>query len=162
MDTLRRLMWILLVAGILEGQPPARSLQVTGAVRQPLTLAPEDLQRMPRASVRTESKGAEVVYSGVPLHEILKKAGVPEGDALRGKALAAGVLAEGSDGYQVVFSLAELDPAFRDSDVLVADTADGKPLSAGQGAFRLVTPKDKRGSRSVRMLTKIEVVQIGK
>lgn len=64
--------------------------------------------------------------------------------------------------YQALFSLAELDPAFVDSEVLLADTAKGKPLFGAQGRFRLIAPKDKPGARSVRMLVKIEVVQLRK
>ena len=72
------------------------------------------------------------------------------------------MLAEAQDGYQVVFSLGELDPAFIDNEILLADTANGKPLFGPQGRFRLVVPKDKPGARSVRMLTKLEVVQLRK
>lgn len=101
-------------------------------------------------------------HEGVWLHEVLKRAGVPSGTELRGKALAGYVLAEAQDGYQVVFSLAELDPVFTDNQVLLADTAGGKPLGGAQGPFRLVAPKDKRGARSVRMLARLEVVQLRK
>jgi Oxidoreductase molybdopterin binding domain len=117
---------------------------------------------MPRASVSTTSNGVETVYQGVWIHDVLKRAGVPQGGELRGKALAGYVLAEAQDGYQVVFSLAELDPAFIDDDILLADTANGKPLFGAQGRFRLVAPKDKPGAQSVRMLTKLEVVQLRK
>lgn len=140
--------------------PP--SIQVTGAVKQQLTLTADDLAKMPRASARTTSHGIETVYEGVRLHEVLKRAGVPQGEALRGKALAGYVLAEAQDGYQVVFSLGEVDPAFIDNEILLADTADGKPLLGEQGRFRLVVPKDKREARSVRMLSKLEVVQLRK
>ena len=37
---------------------------------------------------------------------------------LLGKALAGYVLAEANDGYQVVFSLGELDPSFIDTEIL--------------------------------------------
>src|SRR6185503_5449615 len=96
------------------------------------------------------------------LSDVLKKAGVPLGADLRGPALAGYVLASASDGYQVVFSLGELDPDMTDGQFLVADKANGKPLFGEDGAFRLVVPKDKRGARSVRMLTKLEVVQLRK
>jgi hypothetical protein len=72
------------------------------------------------------------------------------------------VLAEAQDGYQVVFSLGELDPSFIDNEILLADKANGKPLFGAQGRFRLVAPKDKPGARSVRMLTRLEVVQLRK
>jgi DMSO/TMAO reductase YedYZ molybdopterin-dependent catalytic subunit len=153
----------LLAASLMAAQnaaPP--SIQVTGAVKQQLTLTADDLAKMPRASARTTSHGIETVYEGVRLHEVLKRAGVPQGEALRGKALAGYVLAEAQDGYQVVFSLGEVDPAFIDNEILLADTADGKPLLGEQGRFRLVVPKDKREARSVRMLSKLEVVQLRK
>ena len=142
--------------------PTTTTLQISGAVKQPLSLTADDLAKMPRATVRTTSNGMETVYEGVWLHEILKKAGVPQGSELRGKALASYVLAEAQDGYQVLFSAAELDPAFIDNQILLADTANGKALLGAQGRFRLVVPKDKPGARSVRMLTRIEVVQVRK
>ena len=157
----------LLAARLLpaqEGQPagPVASVQVTGAVKQSLTLSADDLAKMPRASVSTECNGIVTLYEGVWLHEVLRRAGVPQGGELRGKALAGYVLAEAQDGYQVVFSLGELDPAFIDNQILLADTANGKALSGAQGRFRLVVPKDKPAARSVRMLTRLDVVQLRK
>jgi hypothetical protein len=76
--------------------------------------------------------------------------------------VATYVIASASDGYQVVFSLAELDPAFTGSEIIVADTIDGKPLFAYQGPFRIVAPKDTRAARSIRMLQQFEVVRLKK
>ncbi len=162
MYTRRSLMLALLASGVLLAQDPQLAVQVTGAVKQPLTLSADDLAKMPRASVHTTSNGMETVYQGVWLHEVLKKAGVPQGGELRGKALAGYLLAEAQDGYQVLFSLGELDPALIDNEILLADTANGKALFGAQGRFRLVVPKDKAGARSVRMLTKLEIVQLRK
>ena len=150
-------------AGPLLAQDAQPTVQVTGAVKQALTLsAGRSREKMPRASVKTTSGGMETVYEGVWLHDVLKAAGVPQGGELRGKALSSYVIAEAQDGYQVLFSLGELDPAFIDNEILLADTANGKPLFGAQGRFRLVVPKDKPGARSIRMLTKIEVVQVRK
>jgi len=162
MYTRRLIFGLLLSLCTLAGQEPATTLQVTGAVKQSLTLTADDLAKMPRASVKTTSNGMQTAYEGVWLYEVLKRAGAPQGETLRGKALAGYVLAEAQDGYQVVFSLGELDPAFIDNEILLADTANGKPLFGAQGRFRLVVPKDKPGARSVRMLTKLEVVQLRK
>lgn len=160
----RRRMWFGLLTAWLticaQELPP--TVQVSGAVKQPLALSAEDLAKMPRASVTTASNGMQTVYEGVWIHEILKRAGVPQGETLRGKALGSYVLAEAQDGYQVLFSLGELDPSFVDNQILVADTANGKPLFGAQGRFRLVVPKDKPGARSVRMLTRLEVVAVRK
>jgi len=162
MYTRRSLVSVILAASLLPARDAQPSLQVTGSVKQALTLTADDLAKMPRATVRTTNNGMETVYEGVWLHEVLKKAGVPQGGELRGKALSSYVVAEAQDGYQVVFSLGELDPAFIDNEILLADTANGKPLFGAQGRFRLVVPKDKPGARSVRMLTKLEVVQLRK
>jgi DMSO/TMAO reductase YedYZ molybdopterin-dependent catalytic subunit len=135
------------------------TLTVSGAIRQPLTLTATDLVKMPRAMVKSNSFG--IVYEGVWLSDVLKKAGVAMGE-LRGAGLVSYVLASAEDGYQVLFSLAELDPAVTDGQVLVADTANGKPLIEETGVFRLVLPNDKSGARSVKLLRKLEVVQLKK
>jgi len=153
---------LLLIPFAVQAQVAAPSIQVTGAVKQVLTLTASDLAGMPRATVKTNSAGVENVYEGVWIHEILKRAGAPQGTSLRGKALAGYVLAEAQDGYQVVFSLGELDPGFIDNEILLVDTANGKPLPSTQGPFRLIVPKDKPGARSIRMLTKLDVVQLRK
>jgi DMSO/TMAO reductase YedYZ molybdopterin-dependent catalytic subunit len=158
----RRFLFVGIAIGLLAAQESQPSVQVTGAFKQPLTLTADDLAKMPRANVRTMNNGMETLYEDVWLHQVLKKAGVPQGSELRGKALAGYVLAEAQDGYQVVFSLGELDPSFIDNEILLADTANGKPLFGAQGRFRLVVPKDKPGARSVRLLTKLEVVQLRK
>jgi hypothetical protein len=117
-----------------------------------------DLAKMPRSSAKTLDDGVEVTYEGVLLSEILKRAGAVNGKDLRGKALASYLLGQARDGYRVVFSLAEFDPEFNDKPILVADTRDGRPLFDYQGPFRLVAAKEKRGARSIRMLSKLTVV----
>jgi len=129
--------------------PNAAELRVSGTVSTPLTLTVADLKRMPRKTltiVNPHDKKTEK-YEGVALEEILHKAGVPQGEALRGPAMATYVVAEGADGYRVVFSLAELDSGIADSEVLVADTMDGAPLGDKLGPFRLVAPHEKRPAR---------------
>jgi DMSO/TMAO reductase YedYZ molybdopterin-dependent catalytic subunit len=162
MYTRRSLLLALGFASFLFAQDTPSSIVVTGAVKQSLALTADDLAKMPRATVHMTSHGMETVYEGVWLHEVLQRAGVPQGAELRGKALASYLLAEAQDGYQVLFSLAEIDPAFVDSQVLLADTANGKPMFGEQGRFRLVVPKDKPGARSIRMLSRLEVVQLRK
>ncbi len=152
----------LATASPLVAQQPAPSIAVTGAVATPLTLTAADLAAMPRATVATNANGIATTYEGVWLSDVLKRAGVPLGSALRGPALSAYVLASASDGYQVVFSVGEIDPEMTGGQFLLADKANGKPMSGENGAFRLVVPGDKRAARSVRMLTTLNVVQLRK
>jgi DMSO/TMAO reductase YedYZ molybdopterin-dependent catalytic subunit len=138
---------------------PAPELKITGAVSTPLTLTHADLKKLPRKTlsvVNPHNKKTEV-YEGVPLTELLQRAGVVHGEKLKGSALATYVVAEAEDGYRVVFSLAELDSGILDSDVIVADTMDGADLPAKEGPFRIVAPHEKRPARWVRMLRSITV-----
>jgi len=143
--------------------PTPTELRISGAVATPLVLTLADLKNMPRKKltvVNPHSNKTEV-YEGVMLEELLRKAGVPQGENLRGPAMASYVLAEAADGYRVVFSLAELDSGILDSEVIAADTMDGAPLGEKQGPFRLVAPHEKRPARWVRMLKSITVVRAG-
>lgn len=144
--------------------PPApATLTIKGDIPAPVTLTAQDLAQMPRETVSVaEQDGTNVSYEGVPLREVLKRAGVPLGKDLRGKALASYVLAKAHDGYQVVFSIGEIDTAFGNESILVADKRDGKPLFGYQGPLRLTLPTDKAGARSVRMLETIEFVRLQK
>jgi outer membrane receptor protein involved in Fe transport len=148
--------------GAQAAAPAAATLAVDGAVSTPLALTPAHLKAMPRTTVSVQEEGRAVTYEGVLVGELLKRAGAPLGGELRGNAVATYVLASASDGYQVVFSLAGLDPAFTGSDIIVADLIDGQPLFAKQGPFRIIAPKDTRASRSIRMLERIEVVRLKK
>ena len=112
--------------------------------------------------VEMKDEGRTVICEGVLVAEILKRAGAPLGSDLRGNAMATYVLASASDGYQVLFSLPELDPAFTGNDIIIADTIDGKALFAFQGPLLIVVPKDSRAARSIRMLQRLEVVRLRK
>ena len=137
------------------------SLTISGDLPSPVTLTQADLDKMPQETATvTDQDGAQVRYEGVPLREVLKRAGAPFGKQLRGKTLASYVVAKAHDGYQVVFTLAEMDPDFANESILVASKRDGKPLFGYQGPLRLVCANDKAGARSVRMLETLEVVRL--
>jgi DMSO/TMAO reductase YedYZ molybdopterin-dependent catalytic subunit len=140
----------------------AQNLTIAGDLTKPLTLTQADLAKMPRTSVALNDHGADSTYEGVLLYDILKKAGAPLDTQLMGKALASYVLAEARDGYQVVYTLSELDPSFTGNKIIVADTVNGQPLSENQGPFRIVVPNEKKPARSIRMLERITLVRLRK
>jgi DMSO/TMAO reductase YedYZ molybdopterin-dependent catalytic subunit len=139
-------------------------LVVNGDVQNPLSLSLTDLGGLTRQilKVTNEHEGKQETYEGVPLAEILKRAGVPQGSDLRGPALGTYVRAEAEDGYSVVFSLSALDSSIQDSGILVADTLNGEPIPDKLGPLRLIVPHDKRPARWVRMLRTITVVKPSK
>ena len=116
------------------------------------------LASMPRTTVQAAAPGEQSsIWIGVALEDIIRRVCVASDDALHGRAMARFVRVTGADGYQVVFSAAELSADFGDIEVLLADSRDGKPLPP-QGPFKLVVPKDKRVDRWVNYVTTIEVV----
>jgi len=134
------------------------TLSVSGEVERPLQLTPGDLSKMARRSVKVKDHdGKDVTYEGVELREVLSRAGVKFGEEMRGKSVASYVLVQASDKYEAVFALPELDPAFTDRLILLADSADGKPLPQSNGPFQIVVPDEKRHSRWVRQVNAIVV-----
>ena len=137
---------------------PSKSLTVRSSDGKTLTLNPQELAALPHKSVavfNAHTKANET-YSGVPLASLLDRVGAPLGEKVHGAVLMTGVVAEGTDGYKVLFALAEVDTAFHNGDVFVADSMDGHPLGE-DGAFKLVSTEDKRPARRVRNLITISI-----
>ena len=150
----------LLVSPVLKAQTTEKqaSIKVTGEVITPLELKLTDLQQFSQTEVKRKDRdGADHVYSGVILSTILQKAGVTLGKDLRGENLTKYILVEASDGYQVVFALAELDKDFTDRTIILADQVDGKPLAAGDGPFRIIVQDEKKPARCIKQVTGIKV-----
>ena len=85
---------VLLRPTLALAQPPVgapavaapTALAVAGAVTTPLTLSAADLKAMPRTKIEAQDDNRTVTYEGVLVGELLKRAGVPVGEALRGDA----------------------------------------------------------------------------
>jgi hypothetical protein len=125
----------------------------------PEAVSLSDLKAMPQVTVTIHNmhSNADETYAGVRLADLLGRVAAPLGKELHGEAMANYLLATGSDGYQVVLALGEVDPSFHPGEVIVADAKDGKPLDVHSGPFQLVVTEDKRPARCVRNLTTIEL-----
>lgn len=151
------------VTGSGQGASPASANAIlmlqTYANPKPVTVSADAFKAMPHipVTIRNPHANTDEAYSGVRLADLLDKIGAPLGNALHGKALANYIVATGSDGYQAVLALGEVDPSFHPGEVIVADSMDGKPLDAHSGPFKLVVTEDKRPARSVRNLVSIEL-----
>ena len=136
----------------------AQSVKVTGEVTTPLTIDKAEFQSFKQVSVTYKDKaGKDHSYSGVVLQDILQKAGVTLGAALRGQNLTKYVLAEAMDGYKVVFALVELDKEFTDKQIILANKVDGKDLPETEGPYRIIVPDEKKAARSIRQVTALNV-----
>lgn len=151
---------LLLIAGLAtQAQTKEAVVKVTGEVTTPLTISSADLQQYKQKTViRKDRDGKDHTYSGVVVAEILAKAGVTLGSELRGENLAKFLLVEASDGYQVLFALAELDKGFTDRTIILADKVDGQPLAPADGPFRIIVQDEKKPARCIKQVTVMKVM----
>ena len=135
--------------------PPAGPLQITFDGKS-ATWTAATLAALPHTTVtvHNEHTKADETYSGVPLIALLTPLGVT--DKPRGKDLRLYVVAAGSDGYEVVYSIGEVTPDVHDAAVLVADRENGAPINA-DGPLKLVATGENRPARWVRNLVSIAV-----
>jgi hypothetical protein len=138
----------------------AQALKVVDADGHSNTVSAAQIAGLPHVSLDTNEHETPVHYDGVPLAAVLSLTGIQLGDSLRGPKMAQVLVAEASDGYKVVFALAELDPVFATREVILADKRDGKPLDSKQGPLRIVAPGDKRPARWIREVTTLRVVAV--
>ncbi len=123
-------------------------------------LGAAELGKLKRLTVKTSDHGTEATFEGFALMDVLKVAGVDFGEKLSGKRLSSVLVVEGADKYRGVFALPELDAAFMEKMILVADKRDGKPLADPEGPWRLVVPGEKRASRWVRQVVSFKIVAV--
>ncbi|TDQ11272.1 molybdopterin-binding protein [Pedobacter metabolipauper] len=133
-------------------------VKITGEVTAAQTIHAADLKQFKQVTViRKDRDGKDHTYSGVKLFDLLLKAGVTLGKDLRGENLTKFALIEASDGYQVIFTLAELDSEFTDRAIILADRVDNQLLPVADGPFRIIVQDEKKPARCIKQVTAIKI-----
>ncbi len=140
-------------------QPTAR-VTVGGNVAQALTLTVADLKQLPARQFEYLPGGGEHMpkaapgsgrrYTGCLLRDVLSQA-KPTETAPRGLRKSY-LVAAASDGYEVVFSWAELFISPVGDSVYVVYERDGKEIPDDEGRIALVALTDTRPARHVKWL----------
>lgn len=137
----------------------ADSFTVDGAVKQALRLSAADLKGLQSVTIdvsyEAQGKIQANQFTGVPLLDVLNKAGIVDGEGKGGRFRRV-VEIEGGDKYVIAVALGEIEPNLEAKQVLVAYLQNGKPVDSA-GGVRLVVPGDKHGARSVRDVVRITV-----
>ncbi len=128
----------------------------------PITVTAANLAKLPRHTAVLNDHDKQIGYEGPLLRDVLTQAGMDFGNGLHGKQLSSYIAALATDGYEVVYALADLDPTVVDSGIIVADKRYGQALAPNEGPLRIIVPHDKRPTRSLRLLQEIDVVQLTK
>ncbi len=143
---------------------PAPSVRVDGLPKTG-TLSVADLERLGPVTLAWTSHGETHQVKGVRLDKVLVHFGFTPGPMGKDVPLPQKVkgfrqvlVATARDGFQSVFSCAELSEGMGQTVALLAWEVDGKPLPSDVGPFRLVVLTDGMPSRSLRQLERIRVV----
>jgi hypothetical protein len=137
--------------------PPSTGLAIT-VDGQATKFSVADLQAMPQNTVMVHNEHTKVdeSYTGVLLGDLLAKSGFPVEKTTQRKMLRSYLVAEGTDKYQVLYSVTEIEPSEHNGDVIVAISMGGRPLG-NDGRLKLIDSGNKKPQRWVRNLNAITV-----
>lgn len=142
---------------------PSTSFSVTGAVQQPKTYDAAALAAISNTtqtvSFLSGSTPQTHTYTGASLWNVIN-ASTPVLGSNKNDVLNRIVLATGTDGYRVVYSLGELNPSFGNRPDLVAgaETINGVSAPLGADGFaRTTAPGDVKGGRYLSNLVSLDV-----
>jgi DMSO/TMAO reductase YedYZ molybdopterin-dependent catalytic subunit len=139
------------------------AIQLTGIVGN-VTLTVDELKALPNESMDVtfmSGKGEQQhSFTGTSLYGVLEHVGLHFPEGAKNPMLKTYLIVTANDGYQVVISGGELDPAFGNVPMLLAWEQDGAALEGTDGPIRLVVPGDTKGGRYVSGVVSIEVVSI--
>jgi len=137
-------------------KPPSETVLV-GPTGKTLKITPEVLAGLDREQATMVNHSQPHTYEGVRLTELLRLVDAPTGARVHAEAVKDFLVVTGGDGFRAVLSLAETDGSVQAHPVILADKMDGAPLTAHDAPYRLVVDGDKKPSRSVYAVTRIEV-----
>ncbi|MFD1258615.1 molybdopterin-dependent oxidoreductase [Mucilaginibacter terrae] len=139
----------------------AQGVTITGDDIIPITLTKAMFANMKQVVVMAKAHDEKVHrYSGVPLTDILAKAGVMMGDSAKKKTIMTYIVVTAADNYKAIYTLPEIDLLFANRTIILADRTDKKPLPSESGPFQIIVPGEKKHARWMRQVTSIHVVRV--
>ncbi len=145
-------------------------LQVKGAVKEPLSLSLDDLQKMPpfhvnglvrieekMAATGPEREGGTDRYQGVLLRDILEKAGMK---FVRKWEPGVCIRVRGAGNREVVFSFGEIFYGSAGRGILLAYEKSGRRIESEEGVGELVVATDVRAGRFIKGVREIAVERV--
>jgi hypothetical protein len=138
--------------------PPSHSLIVNFQGRL-TTISVEDLLKLPQVTVHVHNahRNRDEDYTGPLLSDVLARAGLSGAHENEQNILRSAIVATGTDHYFVLYSCAEVEPAFSSGKVIVAVMKGDLPDTEG-GMIQLVNTTDTKPARWVHGLADLNVV----
>jgi hypothetical protein len=140
--------------------PPSHSITVTfhGATT---TLTIGDLLKLPQVTVHVHNahRDRDETYTGPLLSDVLARAGLSPAHENEALILHSTIVATGTDHYYVLYSCAEVEPAFSNGKVIVAIMKEGLPDTEG-GKIQLVNTDGTKPARWIHGLMSLAVMTL--
>jgi len=145
----------------------APTLRVEGVLPKTGTLGQAELEKLGATTVAWTSHGQTHQVTGVRLDKVLLHFGfspgpmgkdVPVKDKVKGYREV--LLATARDGFQAVFSCAEVMEGMGSTSAFIVWQLDGKALGPEVGPLRLVVTSDGEPARSIRQLDSLRVLDV--
>ena len=140
--------------------PASHSLTlVNGAQTKILTV--DDLAKLPQVTVHVHNahRNADEDYTGPLVSDVLALAGLTPTHENEAVILHSYVVALATDHYSVVYSAAEMEPAFSNSKVIVSISKAGAPNTEG-GEIQLINTDGAKPARWIHGLTTLTVTTL--
>jgi hypothetical protein len=140
--------------------PPSTSLTLVNGT-QTKTLTVEDLRKLPQVTVYVHNvhTDKDEIYTGPLVSDVLALVGLEPTHENEATILHSYVVALATDHYSVVYSAAEMEPAFAHGKVIVAITKSQIPNSDG-GNIQLVNTDGAKPARWIHGLTTLTITTL--
>jgi DMSO/TMAO reductase YedYZ molybdopterin-dependent catalytic subunit len=155
------IVWAALsAAGGLAAAQTSTAIAIAGNVAQPLSMTVADLKRLPphqfdyvSPEAGHKGDGQARHYTGCLLRDVLAAAKPAEGKPRELRKSYA--LATATDGYEAVFSWAEVFVSPTGDSTYVVYARDGAPIGDDEGQMALITLADTKPVRHIKWLQKL-------
>ena len=140
--------------------PPSKSVTINFQGRITVVTI-EDLIALPQVTVHVHNahRNTDETYTGPLVSDVLAKAGLSPAHENEALILHSNVVATGTDHYYVLYSCAEMEPAFSNSKVILAIMKAGGPNTEG-GMIQLVNTDGAKPARWLHGLTNLNVMSL--
>lgn len=165
----------LISLNCLLAQDSAMTISIGGDVNNPRQWSVEQLKARFSDHIQQVkfldplSSFKEKTGDGIPLYSLIKAAELRKeketkwtrrdrGDAATHSHMVFFVILEARDSFRAFFSLAELMPQFRSTQVYLVWDKDGEPLSGKDAPLRLAVSNDRDPDRAIYGISSITLV----
>jgi hypothetical protein len=145
------------------------SFDVTGDVVNPQSFNLQSLQAFTPSTTVWDyfvagTSTSQGEFNGILLWDLLNYVGIEVNPTVKNDLDRKYIVVTGTDCYQAVFAMGEIDPAIAGTEqvtIAYAQWVNGQATSLGANGFaRVIVPGDKKGARLVSNVAHIQVISV--